>query len=115
MFAIGLALLTSGCAAVLEAAAANPAALVFLPVAAAAEVIGRIAKEDRKPATGMVSISAPTQVNAPLAYRYWEDSADWVAECAGPMMCGGFERFWCTGTPGDCYCDCVGSLIARTD
>ena len=112
---MGAALLTTGCGAVLEAAAANPAALVFLPVAAAAEVIGRVAKENRKPSTGMVSVSVPTPANAPLAYRYWEDPNDWVAECDGPMLCSEHEHFSCTGTPGDCYCDCVGSLVASAE
>ena len=108
---MALGMLTSGCASVLRAAADNPAALAFLPLAAAAEVIGAAAKESSKPSTGMVSVSVPSQTNAPLAFRDWQDPDDWIAACDGPMLCAEHEHFSCSGTPGDCYCDCVGSSL----
>ena len=110
--AICAGLLANGCASVLEAAAQNPAALVFLPVAAVAEIATAASKENRKPSNGMVTMSLPNPANAPLANRYWDDPNDWVADCDGPMMCGDHEHFSCAGTPGDCYCDCVGSLVS---
>lgn len=104
-----VAMLSTGCASVLRAAADNPAALAFLPVAAAAEVIGAAAKESRKPSTGMLTFTPAAGNPGPLAYRDWQDPDDWVAACDGPMLCSEHEQFACTGTPGDCCCDCVGT------
>lgn len=97
----------------MEAAAKHPEAIVLLPVAAVVEGIAlavRANSENKKPSNGMISMSLPAVQSDPLAYRHWQDPDDWVAACDGPMMCGEHEHFSCAGTPGNCYCDCVGNL-----
>lgn len=110
MCAMMLGLGSSGCAALMDAAAFDPRALALLPVAAAAQVLGAAAKENRKPSNGMINVLPASAQAHPLAYRHWDDPDDWIAECDGPILCGEHEHFSCTGTPGDCFCDCVGNF-----
>ena len=100
---------TQGCTlAVLEVGAREPSALMLLPVAALGDLIGGALAGGGSSSNSSSSSASPGTLPPPPApsYRYWSDPDDWVADCAGPLLCDPHETFVCEGGPGDCACHC---------
>jgi hypothetical protein len=97
-----LGLGSSGCISSAVLQNGDPRSLVFLPLTLPLDFAALLAASAMK---GSSSGSSGATVSY-SAYD-WKDPNDWVADCAGPVLCQEGARHRCTGSPGACQCDCV--------
>ncbi|RLB54975.1 MAG: hypothetical protein DRI90_19810 [Deltaproteobacteria bacterium] len=90
-----------GCATASLMRTGDPRAMVLLPFTltfdALAFGISSALKRDQTRAAGPIYNTATD----------WHDPDDWVATCAGPLMCPEHRHFVCAGEIHACTCSCV--------
>jgi hypothetical protein len=103
MGALAICVASSGCISQAVMNSGDPKALVLLPLTLPLDL--GLAALTGGANLRNVSMSGPTP--AYNGMRDWVDPNDWVADCAGPILCPEGAQHRCTGTPGACSCDCV--------